>query len=87
MTDPLDIALEQASRVSSDGVKPTFSVVIEDPERGRYGVNVERYIDADRAGFCGYVTDEVYTDLDQVTASEFTRKLNGFVEERYARRG
>lgn len=86
MSDVLDTVLRQQARgVSSDGVKPTFSVIIEDAERGVYGIQVRRYIDADRAGFCGYVKESMYGGLGQVEASEITRKLNQFAEEAWAR--
>lgn len=73
----------EARRHHSDSGLPEFLVVIDDPERGVYEVQVKRYIDADRAGFCGYINEVVYEDLDQVEASEIARKLNQFKQEEH----
>jgi hypothetical protein len=71
---------KEASRWHSDadhGI-PTFSVIYDDPESGTYAVQVRYYVDADRAGFCDYVTEIVYDELDQVEADEIVKKLTKF---------
>lgn len=49
--------------------RPVFSMVIEDPELGHYGVSSRTFVDADRAGFSDYVTEGVVGGLSQVEAA------------------
>lgn len=59
---------------------PKFAIAINDPERGTYDVIVKRYIDADRAGFCGWVTDVLVDDLEQSEAVAVENALNAVTE-------
>lgn len=73
LTDLLAEAV--VNQIASDGER-RFSAVIEDGERGLYGISVSRFIDADRAGFVGRVSDKVASGLEQTDAVAMERELN-----------
>lgn len=75
------LATAVVNQISSDA-RPKFATIIEDDERGEYSVGVKRYIDADRAGFCGWVSDPVIAKLDQSEAVAVEAALNAEVERR-----
>lgn len=52
---------------AGDGV--TFSVAIDDPDRGTYRVHSKAFYDAPMAGFADYLTRTVLSGLDQQEAA------------------
>lgn len=64
--------LYETHRVDS---KPTFSIIIDDPETGEYSVRSRSFVDADRAGFSDYRNKTVMRKLTQTEASRLVELL------------
>jgi len=63
-----------------------YAVVIDDPEADSYEVKMTRYVDADRAGFSGDVSETIATGLTQIEAAAVADKLNAAVAAEKAER-
>lgn len=59
-----------------------FKVVVDDPERDLWDVIETHYVDADRAGYCGYMDDGVVEGLGQSDAVWLACRLNELAEQR-----
>lgn len=82
--DKIEILLRAlANRFHSDNGLPEFNVLIDDPDRGTWAVSEKHYVDADRAGYCGYDDEPVIEGLDQVDAVWLAKSLNEMRERLY----
>lgn len=60
----------------------SFHIIIDDPERDSYDIQVKYYVDADRGGFCGYVDRTILTGITQSEAVAIEKKLNRVVDQK-----
>lgn len=61
-----------------------FTVVVDDPDKDEWDVRERHYVDADRAGYCGYSDNTIAHGLSQSNAVWLADKLNELQDKRIA---
>jgi hypothetical protein len=76
-----DLALKKLARELAFRDSPRFSVVVDDPDAETWAVKFTRYVDAERGGFCGDVSETLFSDLGQLEAINTVSTLEELVAQ------